>query len=146
MHSFTVKQARAFNSGIDKFETNSFTRAVSSGHAKEKPQGGCCHYHDDSRDFGERAVILRYDKRVKPNRDAGFGTGRRLLAEFPNPGQADCESLSIANRVGSDAMGGGGSVSRIPTRRMDLWDGDRFVKERAFSSFHWVCELVTAPR
>src|SRR6266513_2753543 len=42
-------------------------------------------------------------------------------------------------------LGGSSSVSRVPTRRMDIRHGDRLVKERALSSFHWVYQLVATP-
>src|SRR5262249_44689737 len=59
----------------------------------------CHHRGDDVRDLRERAVFLGDNKRSKPDCDAGFGTGRRLLAEFSSPGQADCESVSTASRT-----------------------------------------------
>src|SRR6266568_4325451 len=70
----------------------------------QKNHTGCYHRGDDLRDPGEHAVLLRHNKRSKPDRDSGSGTGRRLLVEFSAPGQTDCESISTARRTGPDPM------------------------------------------
>src|SRR5215510_4335408 len=136
----------AFNMESTNSNATVLLPPLSSGDDEtQNRQRVCCHHRDDVRDTCERVVILRHDKRLKPNRHAGFATGRRPLDEFSNPRQADCESVSIASRAGPDRLGRGSGVSRISARRMDLRHGDRVVEKRALSPFDWVCELVPSP-
>src|SRR5438552_1324165 len=102
-------------------------------------------YRGDNYRAFRRAFILRYHKRFEPNCDAGLGTRRGSLPEFSNPRQAHCEPIPITRRAWPDELGGSSSVSRVSTRRMDIRHGDRLVKERALSSFHWVYQLVATP-
>src|SRR5437016_2684625 len=96
----------AFNTESTNSKTTVLLAWVSNGRGdQENSQAFCRHRGDDVCDFNDRIVIFRHDKRLESNRDAGFGTGRRLFAEFPDPGQADCESVSIASRAGPDEMG-----------------------------------------
>src|SRR4029453_1420270 len=102
-------------------------------------------HRDHDRCSFQRAFIIRYHERLESNRDAGVARRRGSLLKSANSRQADCQSVSIASRDGPDEMGGGGGVSRIPTGRLDLWDGDRISEERALSSFRWVHQLVASP-
>src|SRR5215469_5237974 len=69
-----------------------------NGYGDEKNnQALCRHWGDGIRDFNDGVFIVRHDKRVKPNRDAGFATQRGPLTEFSNSGQADRESVSTSS-------------------------------------------------
>src|SRR6188472_4533499 len=90
----------AFNIESTNSKTTVLLARINNGQGDEKySQVLCCYRNDDIRHPRGRSKLFRNDKRVKPNRDAGFGTARRLFVKFPNPGQADCESISAARRV-----------------------------------------------
>ena len=56
---------------------------VSNGHGDEQYSQAFCRYRSDHVCHArERSKIFRDDKRFKPNRDAGFGTARRLFLSF----------------------------------------------------------------
>src|SRR5262245_36292084 len=72
----------AFNMEATNSNATVLLPPLSSGDDEtQNRQRVCCHHRDDVRDTCERVVILRHDKRLKPNRHAGFATGRRPRSE-----------------------------------------------------------------
>src|SRR5215475_15985126 len=68
----------------DRFNTESTNSKAtvllersSNGHGNEQDsQAFCRHRGDDVCHARDRSKIVRHDKRIKSNRDTGFGTGR----------------------------------------------------------------------
>src|SRR5215471_18453221 len=79
---------------------------LTNGFDDEQNTESFCRYRsDDVCHACERSKIIRNDKRIEPDRDAGFGTRRRPFVKFSNPGQTYRESVSTSSGVGSDRLG-----------------------------------------